>query len=515
MAEMSTSIITRTSDIKSPETLEEKEAAVEALGSLLGVTLPESYRRFLIGASCKHLNGLPVLGLPLSLDLDSAWGATELLRTAREDLRPDYVVIRLMDSRALCLDLRSRGDDDAPLVEIDLESPVPPSTVHPSFRQYREECERGERWIEGALRRIERHLDNARKYYDHATQGKLPFKVHDWRVIRSCVHDQVVGLSTIKFNESFNGLEVEAFIATDHPDYESGHGIRALMLLMLSDSYRNGGSMEIRFTRYDGRQKRRVPTRLPSDLLSVGSQAGVQFQFAKDGLISHEEAISLYASMVGLSPEVQKLVQRHRKSGREITVQSVSYLISSRLWSVEETTWLLLNFHRPEAVLFGGDLPEDRFNYQESVSYARAALAAMKLYQRLALSSDGGEGDCVVRLHGLLWQLTPNQNAVLDWAVSGKSIEIKAGETITVLPSPRATLPGEEKRIAEELKPLAPISGKRFLLYCRDLSQWNGLVELSTRVSTESIDVLILPFTCRELDKEIEGKMSGARILRK
>lgn len=71
----------------------------------LGVTFPESYRKFLEEEGSGLIYGLPIYGLPASQNIDSVWGATEALRLARPDIPSNYVVIRFLDSRALCIDL--------------------------------------------------------------------------------------------------------------------------------------------------------------------------------------------------------------------------------------------------------------------------------------------------------------------------------------------------------------------------------------------------------------------------
>jgi hypothetical protein len=92
------------------ETCEERKDQVAALSSLLGVPIPTVYGEMLVTHGTTVIYGLPVLGLPLSPDLDSTWGATLLLRDRRPDLPRDLIAIRLMDKRALCLQGTASGD---------------------------------------------------------------------------------------------------------------------------------------------------------------------------------------------------------------------------------------------------------------------------------------------------------------------------------------------------------------------------------------------------------------------
>lgn len=505
--------------METASSLEERQQQAAALPSLLNIDLPESYRRFLIESGSANVNRLPVFGLPISPDLDSVWGATEFLRVARADLEPDLLVIRFMDTRALCLDLRGGSSTDAPLAEVDLEGTDPPRRVHDSFKRYMEEGGRSERQIDGALRRIRWHLDSAERTstrYDHAAGGALP-RGHEWRVRRSCIHDRVVGLVASRHNEDFDGLEVDVFVSTDHPDYEPGHGVRALTSLLLSEAYRNGATMAIHFTRYDANSGRRVADRIPSSLLSLASDFGITFRDATEGIISHAEAVQLYGSIVGLSAEVARAVHQHEGTGR-LTLQALCYLISARIWTVEEASWILLNCPRPEGVLFGADVPEDRLSYMESVSYGRAALAATRLRHRLQIDDRGEERECRVSVVGPTWLFERAWACTLDWTPSARPIPVDSGDTLELLPRPRPVLPGEKERIWNDVEALASCSNRstrKAILYSEDSHSVDGITELADKArEARGVDILVAPFKCRELDGEVDTRMRRARVLR-
>ena len=454
--------------------------------------------------------------------MDSAWGATEFLRSTRPDLPPQYLAIRFMDSRALCLDLRGGIKEDAPLVEIDLKGNKPPRTVHNSFHRYLNEGQRSERHINGALKKIKRHLQetaNKDKKYEHDFTGSKPsFKMRDWRVMRSCIHDQVVGLTAIRYNEEFNGLEVDVFICTDHPNYQPIHGVRSLTILILSDAYRNGGTMEIRFTRYkDARSKQRVPDRIPLNLYSLAHKLGITFNNVEKGIIYHNEAVDLYAKIIGLSKEVLGVINEYQSAGR-LTTQGLCYLLSTRIWTIEEASWILLNYPRPEGVLFGADLPEDRFNYMESVSYGRSALLATKLYNRLKIDTQGNDGECFVRLNDLTWLYKTIEDAMLDWGALGRSLCFTPKDVIEVLPRPRVVLPKEISRITDDVKSFLKHSKqktRKFILYSSDFCNLKNLNKNAKQVEEKTgIGILIAPFKCRELDNEVDQRMSQSRVLR-
>lgn len=133
----------------------ESEADVQLLDELLGITLPDCYRKFLTSRGSGMVHGLPALSLPLSLDQTSVWAATELVRVLRPELGPECVAIRLMDTRALCLDMRGAPRGDAPLVQVRLKGIDAPIRVQELLAGYLEAARRTERQIGGILNRTQ------------------------------------------------------------------------------------------------------------------------------------------------------------------------------------------------------------------------------------------------------------------------------------------------------------------------------------------------------------------------
>ncbi len=482
----------------------------------LGVALPKSYRKFLEEKGRGLVYGLPIYGLPANQDIDSVWGATEALRLARPKLPPNYIVIRFLDSRALCIDL-SNNDKDT-LVEINLIGKNMPKKVHYSFALYLKEGRRSEREISDGLGRINDLFEVKVKEYDHKSKGKrIPFRAKDWRVMRSSVHDQIVGLAAFRHNEEFNGLEVDVFISTDHPDYEPGHGVHALMILLLSDAHKNGATMEIRFTRYNSMTEKRVPDRIPKQLMTLFGKNKIWLNRYKQGIITHTESVNLYASILGITNQLKEKITKHETEER-LSLQGVCYTISSHLWTIEETSWILLNCSRPEGVLFGGDAPEDRMKYLESLSYGRAALAVTKFRNKLENNISENEGDTLVEVDGLFWEITPKQPCEIDWSISSETIQIRPEEKIIVLSRPSRVMPNEEQLIEEDVNIFFSNNkddSRKFILYSSDFSKVGGFKKIVDRIKNRtSIEILLLPFTSKELDEEVNNKMSKAKVLR-
>lgn len=481
--------------------------------------LPRSYLEFLENEDTYHINGLPLFVPGEDGPMEDMLG---LLEAMRPDLPSRYIPIRLLDTRFLCLCLTDEKKtlEDASLVEIDLAVTDPPRKVHPSFKKYYDDSKEFERRRDGAFRRIKWHLESAkrqRKLYGHKNGGYLP-RNKDWRTIRSCVHDLVVGLATIRHDEEFNGLDVDVFLCTDHPSYEAGYGIRALTLLLLSDAYRNGATMAMRFARYSAKEGKRVAERIPRELLQLATGLGVDLKKVYEGVVSHEESLELYSALVGLSPAVRKNIQPHVGRGT-FSLPGLCFLISARIWSLEETSWILLNDPRPEGVLFGEDKPEDRLYYMASVQHGRAALLASHLRQRLMLNADESGGECFVEIDGPKWLYRPTQPVTVDWTASSKSVRFGAGEVIAVYPNPHRPLPQETKRIVEDVKRLyglKKVEKENIVLYSAEFGNVPNIKKIVEEILKKTgILLLISPFSCNELDEEVKRRMTRARLVRR
>jgi hypothetical protein len=153
-----------------------------------------------------------------------------------------------------------------------------------------------------------------------------------------------------------------------------------------------------------------------------------------------------------------------------------------------------------------------------AVAYGRASLAATRLRQKLEANEQETEGDCVVHVDGPLWRMRPIRSSILDWESRGEKLSISPGDGLAVLSRPRVVLPGEEQRIVDDCNTLTSLGlndNGKFLLYSADLMAFGRLNDIASRLwDSSKTRILILPWKCRELDEEVERRMSKARILR-
>jgi hypothetical protein len=138
-----------------------------------------------------------------------------------------------------------------------------------------------------------------------------------------------------------------------------------------------------------------------------------------EGIITHDESVSLYASLLGISTKLKEKIRIYEAEKR-LSLQGLCYIISSRIWTIEEVSWILFNCPRPEGVLFGKDLPEDRMRYTESLGYGRAAIALTKFKNKLENNVSENEGDSLVEADNRIWVITPKLPSEIDWLASSQ-----------------------------------------------------------------------------------------------
>lgn len=495
---------------------------VQMLELLLGLSLPDSYKTFLLGSEHTTVNGLPILGLPVDLSLSSALGATELVRSSRSDLETKYVAIRLLDCRALCLEISDpRSSSDAPLVEINLRDGTPPEYVHPSFKQYVEEGVQKNQEILLAVNRLEnlQKLSGEKNpacnmsRFDHKIADRFP-EAKQRREYRCCVHDHIVGLTALQFDKKINGLIIDVFLATDHPGYQEGHGVQALVTLILSDAYKCGGSMALQFT---GNVN---AGRIPDDLVYLGKMFGIAFKHAEEGHIDHDESVALYGHLTGLSTETQEIIKRLHKCGQNISIEGISFLIAADIWKNHEVEWVLKNFSRPEDLLLGMDKPENRLKYCESISFGCAALGISKLQQKIAadISVDKDnqvieDAACTVSIKNNIATFHANYPYALPWTNVAERLLMDPNETLHAAPLPvkyRHTFGEVVKKYASLMN-----DQRSAVLTTKEAEEDPQFDKISEELHKNTrASLMVLPFRFDELEQEVASKMMRAGRVR-
>ena len=362
----------------------------------------------------------------------------------------------------------------------------------------------------------------------------------DWHARIFRVADYVVGLTAFRYNYQLGCLEVDAFWSGDLAGYAKGQAIRNLAIAVLSEANSLTGSLLLAFTR-DVRESEktgriihgghgRVNCPVPQELVNFAEENSILLSQAEQGVISHQDGLNIFWAALGWPEHLEAKVGELEKKGY-LTRQALASVIYSGIWSLEEAVWIFENAPRPEAVLLGSDLPEDRLYYTDSLAWARSAYMASLL--KTKVSSDLAEGlsveereesDCELEPYGGFWLLKSAKDFTLPWMAKGSDgVSVKAGEPILILSVPcQTTQEANDLALIKEgfkaLKQTESPAKIRCLIVSfefSDLKYGMKVAEFmknnSKLMAEKGVYLLFSPYRLDLLNDEVESRMFNAR----
>ncbi|MES9897192.1 MAG: hypothetical protein ABW141_20135 [Candidatus Thiodiazotropha endolucinida] len=288
---------------------------------------PSIYQEFVGGELWPAINGLPLLVdesdslTPSSLSIQ--WAMNELV-AKRPDLDGEFLPIRILDDRALCF----RRDSADRLYELSLSGDSGPVNLNLTFKEYLAKFEKTKAYAFGQLKHIENKFfpDNehaTRKEFDRRNIRGTPRKKPDeWKLIRSCIHDRVVSILAYKVNRRAAALEVDVFLASDHPDYERWNSIKASITLLFSEAHKFGIPPRILFTK--GKKRSKIPNHIIACIHSLGRPSP-----KKSDVLEPSDTIELLIRLLGIPENVMGQI----RSDQQISLGGLCYLVANRIWS--------------------------------------------------------------------------------------------------------------------------------------------------------------------------------------
>ena len=140
-----------------------------------------------------------------------------------------------------------------------------------------------------ALNLLREHTVRFRKKFSH---GKLPNE-QDWKPIRFAVRDVLLGAVVLRHDEKNNIVLVDVCVSEDPYEIEGYSGTKIATIFILSEAYKYGSSMGIRFTSDFGNQ----PSKVPGQIFDLTFDYGVELKKASEGVITPKEARHLYLAL--------------------------------------------------------------------------------------------------------------------------------------------------------------------------------------------------------------------------
>lgn len=518
-------------------------ADIASFEASFSLQLPPDYRQFLLDFGALLAPQLAILGLGRTETTGFPVSAILLLLRVKHLQFPMSMlpVEDLGNGHLACLDCSPGRSGNSPVFDFDLGAGA--TTGHPQLAacfwdylyarlknvetQSRTPAQ-GDQDNEKALAVLEQHVHDyqAAFDYDHAKGGKLPRNT-DWRPYRYCIQDVLFGATVVRHWPEGNCLDVDVFLAAYIPEYDRLAGAQALAAFLLSEAYKCGGSMEIRFT------KNVEGGRVPHGLQELAGRYRLSFPTATSGRIAPAEAKALYAALTGFSQPLQEKISALEQDGK-VTMARCCYVVHHGMWTKEQVEMIVLGSQRPESVLAGAAQPEQYHLYMHDLLHARAALLAGLLDLRLAKRDRQAEDgtpydleddvrpltiDFDERLYARRYESTEDLPLPAWQHGRGQAAMIRTGRAIQVLVRGRDAADlrfnlgmdiktAQAAREQSGLPTFLLVPGDFVFLPERLRTVLVGLVE------TAQVGLLVCPESTLGLDADAAARLARSRVLR-
>lgn len=381
-------------------------------------------------------------------------------------------------------------------------------------------------YIDFALDRFEEHVERYDRRY--RSKNRLP-KNHVWRPYRFCVRDVVLGLTVVRHHRKDNLLEADLFLTTDLPQFEPHVGAKITTLFLLSEAFKCGGTMEIRFTEtvWHGR--------VPEQLYDLAFDKGVDLNHVFEGHITPSESRNLYLALTDFSKEAEAKVRWLAKEDR-ISSERVCFMVHNGVWSLEEIESIILGSDRPERILLGKSVPEHRRLYLNDLIHARVALLGSFLDRKLAFRERGNEEkafdlEADERRFNTSFDpqffakvCQPEEPIPIPWTNgSGDENWVFEGEQLVVMVRPRTSAElllhfQEDLERAGEMRETYGIeeSNHFFILTPRDFMDLpeERRKDFLEEARKKKVEVMVCPETVDGLDADAMDRLNRSRVIR-
>lgn len=492
-----------------------------------GIEFPETYRVFLKRYGTLIHDDLVIfgLGVPPQL-LPSVECAIYTARAIHPDIPNTIVPIHIIENGVFaCIDC----DSDQITVWV-ANKPLDEQKwtyLADSFEKYLYTLFAKPFWYDKGFQVLKKHVEQYQStyQYDHAKGGKLP-RNHEWRPYRFCIQDVLFGSTVVRHLREANCLQVDVFLTAEVPEYGPYAGALALITFLLSEAYKCGGTMEIRFTKNveDGQ--------VPQELQDLARQYEIAFSQADTGKILPGEAKALYAALTDFSPSLQQKINELEQIGR-MKMARACYVVNHGVWSKEQVEMIVLGSEQPDSILSGRAQPHQRHLYFHDLLQARAALLGGMLdrilAQRQRVSDSGVAFDMEddvrpleISFDGDLYakQYRSDEAAPVPWLYpDNRSREIAGGMPFNVLVRARDAadlqlhLTGDLKQAADyrqkTQQPTLLLMPNDFMVLPDAFRQ-----EIYQQAQTAQIGLLVCPDPVLTFDAEAAQKLARSRILR-
>lgn len=300
---------------------------------------------------------------------------------------------------------------------------------------------------------------------------------------------------------------------------------------LLSEAYKCGGTMEIRFTENveDGT--------VPKALQTFAQDLGVELRHISEGRITALEARQLYVAITDFSDTLRDQIDQLSQQGK-LSQERACYVVNHGIWTRSEVESIVFGSLRPSGIFSGDTPPEQRHLYMQEIFHTRAAILGGLLDRRLA-RRERIEGTVAIDLEDDVRRLDiefdPNfytkiyhceEELPIPWVEpqDQKSLTITPGHRLITLVRARdasdlALYFQQDISTAREIAAITqeqPVPDSVFILTPRDFhdlpsEQQNHFISTARN---SGVGIIVCPETVAALDADAAKRLASSRILR-
>lgn len=373
---------------------------------------------------------------------------------------------------------------------------------------------------------LEEHL----KRYDRdfVSKGKHP-RDKDWRPVRFAVRDVILAWVVARLQKKDNVIEVDVCLTYDPVAIPGRSGTKFATIYILSQAYKTGSSMGIRFTEnVEGGT-------VPVEIVDMAKEYGVALKedHIYNGVITPKEARHLYLALTEFRPEAQKRVMELSLADK-VSPERVCYMVHHLTYTKEEMETILLGSEFPENILLGKVTPEEYLLYQDVVLRTRDVVLGGMLDRTLKLKEVVGADGAVVDLEENDRRISigfdsrffakvyeTEEETPIPWTVN-RNLVIQTGERMVVMVRARdwadfeyyftqdlAALQATKEAYTDKLSHFFLLVPRNVL----DLEE-SVLENRRTQLSEMEVTLIICPESVALLDRDVMRRLRECETMR-
>jgi SUKH superfamily protein len=504
---------------------------IKKIEEILGVIFPEDYRAFLNRYGAISVGDITIYGISYPVDREPSmvWVLKGLWKISPEipkNLIPIRDIPELEAIVCIQCPIITSETANSPIVLWKL-FPDPNEEqvlfVSQDFSTYISDILMDIRHRRTAVSVLEKHVQKFEN--DYLAPGKLP-RNYVWRPYRFCSQDVILGLTVVRHSIDNNCLEVDVCLTSDVLEFEEGIGAKITTSFLISEAYKCGGSLEIRFSEnVEG-------GRVPAAICELAEKYEVSLQHIQEGRIVPSEARLLYLAISEFSESLRIRILQLYQEGR-VSVERPCYTLYHGLWSRPQIEQIILGSTQPESILGGDAQPEYRHLYVNDLKHASAAVMGGILDRKLAKRERNVENevlDLEDDVRPLEIGFSPQfyakiyscpEEMLVPW-VKGQSTEkVDSGNDVVVLlrvydTEELPTLLRNDISLANKLINGDDNKTYVYILVPRDFEELPKQIQSSlvNQADKNKVGILICPETVISLETDGARRLSSSRIMR-